>query len=111
MTAQLILKPRVSEKAYAQSEKLNTYVFDIGRQFNTLLVAQAVARKYNVTVLSVRLASTAAKSRRLYKKRGQATTVSRSGLKKAYVTLKAGDKLPFFAEDEKASKKKSEEKR
>jgi len=53
--------------------------------------------------------------KRLVRKNGRAINGQRSDIKKAYVTLAAGQKLPFFdepEEDKKADKKaKKEEKK
>ena len=95
----LVLKPRVSEKAYALSENSSTYVFDIPANANKHSIAQAVAKQFKVSVVKVRIASSASKSRRSYA-RGKFTYGKRPGFQKAYVTLKEGDKLPFFASEE-----------
>ena len=95
------LKPRVSEKAYALSETSNTYVFDIPVDANKHSVARSVAEQYKVSVVNVRIASSASKTRRSYA-RGRFTYGKRPGFQKAYVTLKEGDKLPFFAAEEEA---------
>lgn len=104
MSKTLSLKPRLSEKAYALSEKGNTYVFDVPKTANRRLVADAVMAQYSVEVSSVKIASTAAKPLRSYRKRGRNITAQRAGVRKAYVTLKEGDKIPIFAADEKAAK-------
>ncbi|OVE78493.1 hypothetical protein BVY00_02630, partial [bacterium G20] len=55
-------------------------------------------------VASIKIANTAPKPLRAYKKRGRNITASKSGIRKAYVTLKEGDKLPIFATDDKPAK-------
>lgn len=98
MSKTIILKPRVSEKGYAQSEALNTYLFEVTAEVNRHDVARAVAAQYEVTVTGVRMASTPGKIRRSYKKRGRISHKGQSsGVHKAYVTLKEGDTLPIFA--------------
>jgi ribosomal protein L23 len=78
------LKPRLSEKTYAISEALNVYTFEVP--------------------LKVRVAAVAGKSKRTYKKSTRSSvTGMRSGIKKAYVTLKEGDKLPIYAAVEEAN--------
>lgn len=106
-----ILKPRLSEKAYATSEAENTYVFDIPARANREAVKRAVAAHYDVQVETVRLAKTASKTRRSYKRRGRVSHRGEtSAVRKAYVTLKEGDKLPLFAVVEEADKKTKEKK-
>lgn len=99
----LTLKPRVSEKAYGLSELRNTYIFDIPSGVNKFDVAKAVADQYNVSVTNVRVAGVPGKATRSYRQRGRKSINSkRSDIRKAYVTLKEGDKLPIFAAAEEA---------
>lgn len=102
MSKALLLKPRLSEKAYALSEQANTYVFDIPSGANRHIVADAVYSQYEVEVQSVKIARSASKPLKSYRKGGRNIASSRSGVKKAYVTLKEGSKLPFFATEDKA---------
>jgi ribosomal protein L23 len=86
----------------------NVYVFDVPTDVNKQTVASAVAAQFEVTVVSVNIINQAGKATRSVRKGGRAVNGQRSDIKKAYVTLKAGDKLPFFdepEEDKKASKK------
>src|SRR5580765_8028488 len=100
----VILKPRVTEKSYALSESGNTYVFEISPGINRHDVVKAIKAQYEVSVLSVRIASQPGKTKRKYKRGGRVTHKSQtSAIRKAHVTLKESDKLPIFAavEDEK----------
>lgn len=105
MISTIVLKPKLSEKAYALSEA-RTYVFVVPVGVNSQMVGKAVAKQYGVNVESVRMAASAAKSRRAYRKRGRSVDVTRAGFRKAYVTLNEGDSLPFFTSDEPAKKSK-----
>jgi large subunit ribosomal protein L23 len=94
----LALKPRVSEKAYALSESGNTYTFDIENGVNKHDVLKAVKDQYDVTVTGVRIVTLPGKKVRTYRARGRKSLSGRrSDTRKAYVTLKEGDKLPIFA--------------
>lgn len=94
----MALKPRVSEKSYALSEQRNTYAFDIPSNFNKFDIATAVAAQFEVTVTNVRVAGVPGKALKSYRQRGRRSINSkRSDIRKAYVTLKDGDKLPVFA--------------
>ncbi len=115
----IVLKPRVSEKSYAQSNA-RVFVFDIDSDLNKHQIADAVATTYGVTVTAVRVVVQKGKAKRYYRNRRFENGV-RSDLKKAYVTLKEGDSIPIFAAveqpeiveetDKKAKKaKKKEEK-
>ena len=97
MSKSIILRPRVSEKAYALSEALNTYVFDVSSDVNKHSIADSVTAQYEVAVTKVRIASIPGKAKRSYRKRGRNVEAQRSDIRKAYVTLKAGDSLPIFA--------------
>lgn len=92
----LALKPRMSEKAYATSQDLNTYVFVVPTSANKAVVSAAVTEQFKVTVEDVRLAVVKGKSKKSYKKRSRPVTGHRADMKKAYVRLKAGDNIPIF---------------
>lgn len=94
----LALQPRISEKAYALSESGNTYIFDVPADANKHSVAKAVADQYEVIVTGVRIAGVPGKAVRSYRSRGRRSIEGQRGdIRKAYVTLKEGDKLPIFA--------------
>ena len=104
MSKTLVIKPRASEKAYALSEERNTYVFEIEKGANVHAVAAAVAAQYEVKVTAVRIAGTSGKVRRTYRRQGRVVHKGlRTGIRKAYVTLAEGDKLPIFAAVENAN--------
>jgi large subunit ribosomal protein L23 len=101
---QIALKPRISEKAYALSESGNTYIFDVPAAANKHAVAAAVVEQYKVTVTNVKIAAVPGKAVRAYRQRGRRSiNGQRSDIRKAYVTLKEGDKLPIFAAMEEAN--------
>lgn len=105
----LVLKPRVSEKAYGQSQELNTYVFDVPRKANKQAIATAVASQFDVTVKSVSTTVIKGKAKRTFRKGSRPTAGRQKDLKKAYVVLKEGDTLPIYAaqeEDKKPAKEK-----
>lgn len=97
----VILKPRVSEKAYAisQAAGVKTYVFEVPTDVNKHSIARAVSIQYEVTVTSVRTTTLKGKAKQSYRKGGRPIAGVRSDVKKAYVTLKAGDTLPLFQEE------------
>lgn len=114
----MTLKPRISEKTYMLSQARRTYVVEVPGDANKDTVAKAVTAQFGVTVETVNIIVAKGKTKRTVRKGGRPTMGKRSDVKKAYVTLKEGDKLPFFAEpeeekkaDKKAAKKaKKEEK-
>ncbi|MEX0881805.1 MAG: 50S ribosomal protein L23 [Candidatus Saccharimonadales bacterium] len=111
MDKTIVLKPRLSEKAYALSEERNTYVFAVPTSLSRLRIAKAVAVQYGVTVESVRIATQPGKTKRIYRRGGRIVHRGRtSPVRKAYVRLKQGDKLPIFSavdEDKKKTKKEA----
>jgi large subunit ribosomal protein L23 len=100
----MILKPRISEKTYALSLARNTYVVEVPGNANKDTVAKAVAVQFDVTVQTVNIIVVKGKAKRTVRKGGRPTMGKRSDVKKAYVTLNEGDKLPFFAEPEEEKK-------
>ena len=111
MDKAIVLKPRLSEKAYGLSEVRNTYVFAVPAEISRLSIGRAVAVQYGVTVESVRIASQPSKTKRTYRRKGRIVHRGKtSAIRKAYVRLKKGDKLPIFSaveEDKKKAKKEA----
>jgi large subunit ribosomal protein L23 len=98
MSKILALKPRLSEKTYAMSESLNVYTFEIPTDATKHTVAAALKAQYDVTPANVRIASVHGKKQRSARGGGRSIRYGkRSDIKKAYVTLKEGDKLPIYA--------------
>ncbi len=109
MSKVLVLKPRVSEKAYGLSQQQGTYVFDVPKDANKQTIAQAVAVQFGVTVQTVNIVNLKGKAKRTVRKGGRPIMGRQQDTKKAYVLLKEGDSLPFFAaqeEDKKPAKEK-----
>ncbi len=94
----IVIKPRASEKAYAQSQERNTYVFEVDKRANVHSIASAVAAQYEVSVAAVRIAGTSGKVRRTYRRQGRVVHKGlKPGIRKAYVTLEEGNEIPIFA--------------
>ena len=110
MNNSVLLKPRVSEKAYGQSQLQNVYVFEVPTSAGKLEVAAAVKSQFDVTVLTVNMLNVKGKVKRTVRRGGRPTTGKRSNFKKAYVTIKAGESIPVFAEDDTAKSAKEAEK-
>ncbi len=101
MSKSMILKPRVSEKAYGVSETSNTYVFQVPTDANKTTIADAVSAQFDVTVETVNVMNVKGKVKRTVRRGGKASIGKRVDIKKAYVTLKEGDSIVIFkAEDE-----------
>lgn len=94
-----LLKPRLSEKAYAMSQATNTFALDVPAELNKHEISAAVEKQFEVSVRAVRIINRKGKSKRVMNTTGKRYTNrygSQSDIKKAYVTLNAGSHLPFF---------------
>ena len=94
MTIYLVIKrPVVTEKGVTKKDNERTLCFEVDRDANKTEVRQAVEKLFGVKVEDVRTSNFVGKLRRRGKFSG-----FRSDWKKAYVKLKAGEKVPEFAE-------------
>lgn len=92
----ILIKPIITEKMTAQAEKLNRYGFVVDKGANKLEIKAAVESMYNVKVESVNTQQYVGKVKTRNTTRGLAIgRVNRS--KKAYVTLKQGEVIDFYA--------------
>jgi large subunit ribosomal protein L23 len=106
MDKSIVLKPRMSEKAYGVSQERNVYIFDVPTNANKQTVSQAVQAQFEVGVASVRIMNSKGKAKRTIASKGRKVYKGRNNsVKKAYVTLKSGQSLPFFAAVEEAEEK------
>lgn len=105
-----LLRPRLSEKTFGLAAANTVYVFDVPASANKHTVAAAVAAQFEVTVINVNISNLKGKAKRTVRKGGRAVSGQQSDRKKAYVTLKEGDKLPFFDTPEDKKDKKAEKK-
>ena len=90
---EIIRKPIVTEKAVTAKEGSKTLCFEVAPNANKTQVKAAVEHLFKVKVAEVRTTTTAGKLRRRGKFSGY-----RSDWKKAYVRLKAGEKMPEYAD-------------
>lgn len=88
---QVILSPLVTEKSTMVTEKANQVVFKVRREAGKNKIRTAIEDLFKVTVLEVRTSNFMGKKRR----RGKSVGRQRDW-KKAYVTLKEGDRIEFF---------------
>ena len=110
MDKSMILKPRISEKAYALSQSQNVYVIQVPTDANRLTVAAAISAQFDVTVTKVNISNTKGKIKRTVRKGGRQSFGKRPDVKKAYVTLKEGDSIAVFASDDDQNTEKPAEK-
>jgi large subunit ribosomal protein L23 len=89
----VIRRPLITEKTTLLREDGRTVVFEVARDANKIDVRRAVEKLLGAKVDGVRTANTQGKLKRQGRFVGR-----RSDWKKAYVTLKDGQKLPDFLE-------------
>ncbi|MBQ8985364.1 50S ribosomal protein L23 [Candidatus Saccharibacteria bacterium] len=95
-----LLEPRATEKTYAESMK-RTYVFPVKKSMSKQEIAKLVEKEFNVTVISIRTLIRDGKKTKYSKgKHAYPGTTFRQDKKFAYVTLKEGDSIKVFEEQE-----------
>lgn len=87
----MVLSPLVTEKGTFVSEKSNQVVFRIRPGASKDQIRNVIEDLFKVTVIKVRTANFLGKERR----RGR-TVGRRPNWKKAYITLKEGDRIEIF---------------
>ena len=93
--SQILVKPLITEKMTADTEKNNAYGFVVADGANKVEIKKAVEKEYGVTVTSVRTLRVDGKRRQRYTKTGiiKGRTV---GHKKAIVSLAEGEMIDFY---------------
>ncbi|MBP8790123.1 MAG: 50S ribosomal protein L23 [Breznakibacter sp.] len=92
----VIIKPIITEKMTALSEKLNRYAFKVARGANKIEIKKAIEELYNVSVEEVNTLIVGGKNKSRYTKAGIINGRT-STYKKAIVTLAQGDKIDFYS--------------
>ena len=87
----VVISPLVTEKGTIVGEKGNQVVFRIRPEASKDQIRDVIEDLFKVTVVKVRTANFLGKERR----RGR-TTGRRPNWKKAYITLKKGDRIEIF---------------
>jgi large subunit ribosomal protein L23 len=90
-TEGLIIAPLITEKGTIASEKANQVIFKVRPEATKDKLRLIVEEMFKVTVLAVRTSNFLGKERRRGRVVGR-----KPDWKKAYVTLKKGDKIEFF---------------
>lgn len=92
----ILLKPIVTEKITAMSDKYNRYGFIVAKNANKIEIKKAVEQLYGVTVESVNTMRYGGKVKTRYTKSGVMTGKS-VATKKAVVTLAEGNTIDFYS--------------
>ncbi len=82
-----VLSPHVTEKA-TNGNVLNKYTFKVSKDSNKIELKKAIEKLYKVKVSAVNIQSMPSKSRQVGRYMG-----TKSGFKKAVITLRAGQKI------------------
>ena len=106
----MLIRPIQTEKAYREEAK-RCYMFNVPADASKQAVAQQVADQYKVTVLGVRIVIRKGKATKFSRgKHAYPGTTYRQDKKIAYVTLKEGDKIKVFDEEEQVAEEKVDKK-
>ena len=92
----IIVKPLVTEKMTAITEKTNRFGFIVRPEANKLEIKKEVEALYNVTVVEVNTMRYAGKNKSRYTRSGIIKGRT-NAFKKAIVTLKEGDTIDFYS--------------
>lgn len=92
----IIVKPVITEKMTAQSDKYNRYGFYVNKTANKIQIKNAIEKMYSVTVVEVRTMNTPGKVKSRMTRSGvRAGRVGKH--KKAVVSLKQGETIDFYS--------------
>ncbi len=92
-----IIKPLVTEKMSAITEKMNNrFGFIVRPEANKIEIKKEIEAKYNVSVVSVNTMNYSGKAKSRYTRAG-IIRGRQNAYKKAIVTLKEGDTIDFYS--------------
>ena len=92
----IIVKPLVTEKMTAITEKSNRFGFIVRPEANKVEIKKEVEALYNVTVVEVNTMRYDGKNKSRYTRSGLINGRT-NAFKKAIVTLKEGDTIDFYS--------------
>lgn len=93
MPMNILKKPVITEKSLALANTQNVYTFEVDRHATKDAIKHIVAATYNVEVVSVNTTTTNPDTRKTGRRR---LSMSVAPIKKALVTLKAGNTIEVF---------------
>ncbi|HMS92127.1 MAG TPA: 50S ribosomal protein L23 [Candidatus Saccharibacteria bacterium] len=88
----VLLRPIITEKSMNQASA-GTYMFEVPKNANKIIIKDAVSKRFKVDVIDVRISVLKGKIKKF---RGH--TGKRIDRKRAYVTIKSGQKIDAFEE-------------
>lgn len=94
--SKILIKPMITEKATALTDKLGRYGFIVDRKANKIEIKNAVEKNYSVKVVGVNtITSGGGKEITKYTNKG-VVTANKPIVKKAFVTLAQGDVIDLY---------------
>lgn len=87
----IVRVPRITEKGTRLKEQSNVLTFEVKADANKVQVRKAIEGIFKVKVVDVTTVNCPGKKKRMGQREGR-----RSDWKKAYVTLKPGEKIEIF---------------
>lgn len=90
------IRPIVTEKATATSERNNCFTFAVSPDANKFQIKDLIEKMYDVKVIKVNTANYAGKRKQRYTK-GGIIKGSTAAFKKAFVTLAEGQTIDFYS--------------
>jgi len=91
----IIIRPIITEKMTADSEKFNRYGFIVDPKANKIEIAKAVKEMYGVSVERVNTMNYAGKKKSRYTKAGVISGKT-NAFKKAIVVVAEGESIDFY---------------
>ncbi len=88
---QIIKRPFITEKGTGLRELRNQYLFEVDLKANKFQIKEAIEKVFNVHVEQIRTLRVRGKMKRVGKNLGK-----KSNFKKAYITLRGGEKIELF---------------
>lgn len=95
MQRSILIKPIITEKMTNLHEQRNQYAFEVDIDANKLQITNAIQKKFNVKVKSVRTNTLKGKKKAQFTKRGRFTGF-KATKKRAIVTLAKDSKIDLF---------------
>jgi len=93
---EILIRPILTEKMHTLQENQHKYAFAVRMEANKIAIKQAVEKKFDVSVASVRTINVKGKSKKMNTRRG-ITRGHTANWKKVVVTLREGDSIDYFA--------------
>lgn len=91
----ILIKPLITEKTSAATERYNQFSFIVNREANKIEIRKAIESEYKVSVKDVRTVNVDGKLKTKFTKTGVVSGRTPS-FKKAIISLSAGETIDFY---------------